>query len=306
MLIRNCRSRRGITLIETVVVAATVCLLVILAIPAVQAEVEAARRTTCQDNLRQIGQAFQKHHEAYGAFPPCRTNRPAAHGFCVNLLPFIDRNDLYEAWRFDKPFHDPENEPVARTAVSTFQCPTAPDQNRIVKLRQASLGPFYGTEGVAGDYFVTHGLNGGERGERQHPALLTNERQPISKITDGASCTTLVLEHAGHTDHYIRGVKQENYNKSVHPGWWGAWTSFQSFTYQGYTADGTANGKECSINCNNAQGIYSFHPKGANTLFCDGRVRFLADSVPVDVVLALASRDGGEILSVDDYGVVAE
>ncbi len=301
------RCARGITLVEVLSMLLIVSLLVSMVLPAVQAQTEKARSNSCQDNLRQIGQAFLKHHEVYGAFPPCRTMSPAQHGFCVNLLPFIDRNDLFEAYQFDKPFHDVLNEPTSRTAVSTFQCPSAPDDSRMMKMRQASLGPFYGTEGAVGDYFVTHGLNSGDRtSERRHPALLSNAMQPRSKIVDGTSYTTVVYEQAGRANHYVRGVRQENYNKSVHPGWWGVWTSFQSFTYQGYTADGTANGKDCSINCNNAQGIYSFHPKGAFAVFCDGSVRFLAESIPVDVVLALASRDGGEILSAEDYGVIAE
>ena len=55
------------------------------------------------------------------------------------------------------------------------------------------------------------------------------------------------------------------------------------------------------MNCNNSQGIYGFHPGGANVGFCDGSVRFLKESVSVAIVFALATRDGGEVLSSDSY-----
>ena len=132
-------------------------------------------------------------------------------------------------------------------------------------------------------------------GATGNPALKTqNDVQPIGNITDGTSTTVLIHENAGRPDYYILGVKQPTTTGMTNPVWWGAWASYQHFTYQSYNAAGTAAGWACTINCNNSQGTYSFHPDGAQLAFCDGSVRFVSTSVDAHLFFALLTRNGGE------------
>jgi prepilin-type processing-associated H-X9-DG protein len=118
----------------------------------------------------------------------------------------------------------------------------------------------------------------------------------LAAITDGLSNTILVSEQAGRPDFYKFGARQSTPNP-LNPLFWGCWASFQSVQGQGYDATGTNAGGVCSMNCNNSQGAYSFHPGGGQFAFCDGSVRFLSSTIPVDLLLALETRNGGEIAS---------
>ena len=163
----------------------------------------------------------------------------------------------------------------------------------------------YNLKGAVGDYFVNHLLNpqGLPAGQVRNPALQTQDAlQPIANILDGTSNTTIIHEQAGRPDYYLRGPAKQPTNAGLNlPMWWGPWASWQHFQYQGYTADGRALGTACAVNCSNSQGIFAFHPGGAHVAFCDGGVRFLRDTVAVPVAFALATRDGGEVLSADQY-----
>lgn len=293
-------ARRGMTHLELLVVLALLGLEAALLLPAVAASREEARDLACQDRLRKIGKAFQDHVTTHGTLPPCRTKTPVDYGWCVNLLPYLGEEKLHQRFLFDRHFHAPENQEVVKTPLAIFQCPVTPVQDRIVKIGLGSTD--YGTEGIAGDYFVNHSLNPIYQvsGERARPALLQEEFQTLSAITDGLSTTSLVLEHCGRPDHYVRREKQpDNSGLAAGPGWWGSWASYQTFQYQGYAEDLRTRGWDCSVNCNNSQGLYSFHEGGANVLFCDGRVRFVSEAVPAELVFSFASRDGREIVDLN-------
>jgi prepilin-type N-terminal cleavage/methylation domain-containing protein len=89
------RCRRGFTLVELLVVIAIIGVLVALLLPAVQAAREAARRSQCQNNLRQLGLAMQNFHDQRGGIPPLVTHTGYA-SFFVHILPFIEQNPMYE------------------------------------------------------------------------------------------------------------------------------------------------------------------------------------------------------------------
>jgi len=147
----------------------------------------------------------------------------------------------------------------------------------------------YGTFGYAGDYFVNHLLNqstataAGLACSPCRPVLFVQENEenqlhPMSRITDGTSNTVLLVEQAGRNDSYIRKMKQPSNASLTTVNWWGSWPSYQHFTYQGYSADGTMTGTACAVNCNNGQGIYAFHAGGANVARVDGSVAFIQET----------------------------
>jgi prepilin-type N-terminal cleavage/methylation domain-containing protein/prepilin-type processing-associated H-X9-DG protein len=149
-MVRMSSSRRSaFTLVELLVVIAIIGVLVALLLPAVQAAREAARRASCQNNLRQIGTAMQNHHSAKGFFPfgahdgdcetPELTREREVWTWRTTLLPYMELQSLYEQLKplavasKGSPCTNPESRPwdlspLQRHVVSTYVCPTEPVQ----------------------------------------------------------------------------------------------------------------------------------------------------------------------------------
>src|ERR1700733_106603 len=107
----NCRARsniRGFTLIELLVVIAIIGILIALLLPAVQKVREAANRTQCINNMKQIGLAYQDYHGVYGAFPAPGLGLQAppfsSYGWGYALLPYIEQDTLYKGFDPTKAF----------------------------------------------------------------------------------------------------------------------------------------------------------------------------------------------------------
>jgi prepilin-type processing-associated H-X9-DG protein len=87
---------------------------------------EEATKTRCRDNLKQLGLAFHNYHHQFGSFPPAyvkgKDGRPA-HSWRVLLLPFLGRQDLYDAYHFDEPWDGPNNAPLVEQMPAVFACP---------------------------------------------------------------------------------------------------------------------------------------------------------------------------------------
>lgn len=165
------RSRRlGFSLIEILTVTGILALLMGLALPAVQAAREAARRTRCQNNLYQIGLAIHGYHDANNCFPPASTtdwspgHGPRGYGglFSIHLrvLPYLDQGGVYNAinfdvgtWGYDGPggFFDPAevngaNVSAFQTTVGVFLCPSDGGQ------AQVPGNSYRGCQGIGGEY----------------------------------------------------------------------------------------------------------------------------------------------------------
>src|SRR5881275_1153626 len=95
-MIRRC-PRLGFTLIEMLVVLAIISILVGLLLPAVQKAREAAARTSCGNNLHQLGLAMHHYHDFYKQLPPTRLWRASAT-WAVLILPFVEQDNLYKQW----------------------------------------------------------------------------------------------------------------------------------------------------------------------------------------------------------------
>jgi prepilin-type N-terminal cleavage/methylation domain-containing protein/prepilin-type processing-associated H-X9-DG protein len=330
MTSRTPAPRGAFTLVEMLVVISIIGVLVGLLLYAVQNAREMSRRTDCQNTLKQIGMAFQSFAESNKGFPPARITNPCTASWVVAILPFIEAEPLRKAYHYDADFCAYVNQPVVTTALRVFQCPSSPDRNRQVLMGIGNSGKYLteaqlaaygypagttGAYGAGGDYFVHHIISGQDRSGvavtrspalQSMPGLKITAAQPFSAITDGLSQTILVDEMAMRPTHYILGVRQAD---QVLQAPWSAWAGYQSMNYNGYSSDGVTTwsaaaptqGWDCAVNCNNSMGIYAFHTSGANSLFCDGSVHFLADTTSVDVVLALLTRNGNEIISAGEF-----
>lgn len=121
----------GFTLVELLVVIAIIGMLVAILLPAVQAARGAARRSQCQNNLRQLGLAVVGHEVAQQVFPPGATVtgddfRDGEHSGLVYLLPYLEQQNLYDLVDFSKSWKDAPNLRVAQTTVETYLCPSSP------------------------------------------------------------------------------------------------------------------------------------------------------------------------------------
>jgi len=175
------RKHLGFTLIELLVVIAIIGVLIALLLPAVQAAREAARRTQCKNNLKQLGLAMHNYHDAHKVFPPGITawqlgssgvncDYVASAATCDNpersrvsgltmILPFMEERALYTAYNMALACCAPENCTAAAGVVKTFLCPSNPRQDTAIAFQYyiAPVG-WTGGEGVAPtDYVLSAG-----------------------------------------------------------------------------------------------------------------------------------------------------
>ncbi len=279
---RGIRGRRGaFTLVELLVVIAIIGVLVALLLPAVQMAREAARRTGCANNLRQIGIGLQNYHDAHASFPPggieFRVNPADAQkrqlAWSAFLLPYIEEDSLHARIDFGSAFDSDINADAARQVVPTYLCPTVDRTSGVV----TSSGPTGEWTRGATDYGGIYGerirLPGGPARQNNPPkgVMLYDQAIRISEITDGTSHTLIVAEDSGWRD--------------------GQWINGRNIFDQAYAINAPYGGATGVFPENE---IRSEHPGGAHGAFCDGSVRFLPESLELQRLAAICSRAGGE------------
>ncbi len=328
------RNRKGFTLIELLVVIAIIAVLVALLLPAVQQAREAARRSQCKNNLKQMGLALHNYHDSLSCFPYSYLvgNNLDVNSWGTMILPYLDQAPLYNRYNCSVP---PINEAsalgfpaaviasniaVISTPLSVFSCPSTPGG---ITTYMAMLPANSGGRGVPpipvtwtaaqSDYCNTSGVRGtfasiayasypGGAGNNRDGVMGPNQLNRISDVTDGSSNTFLVAERAGGAKIYLKGglVAGSPWNQfgPSNGGGWGDLLNGENWL-EGSLYDGTLGpgGGPCGINCTNMRGgtWYSFHVGGCQFLMCDGSVRFVSDNINAFVHASLITRQKGEV-----------
>lgn len=325
-MVRTGNSKQhGFTLIELLVVIAIIGVLVALLLPAVQQAREAARRSQCKNNLKQIGLALHNYHDAYQMFPaayllvpPNRTS-DAAFGWGTSILPYLDQAPLYQQLNTGSrtlrnvATGTDADISLLQTSLSVYRCPsdvTGPtNTNRFWGSSgwSPALSPKIGTNssspstGVGtSNYLVVMGPGG--MGSAQVTAsggvynildlrgvFWANSFVKMRDITDGLSNTVMVGERDGGKF----GTGTLNYLAGAWPGIGQISTLGQ--VYQVMISGLYGINNQVQVNANE-QGCSSFHVGGAQLLQGDGSVRFLSENISLVTFARLCQRDDGLVI----------
>jgi|GEM_PF-2454026 len=323
------RPRAGFTRIDVVAVAVLTLVATGAALPRLLAARQDAATARCQDNLRILGLSCLRFEASHGGFPARRAgfNNGAPYGgWGTEILPFINEPDLANRYNPKRDFFDPGNRAASETQVATFHCPAAPAGRTVAIQSQASAksenpdkDSVFSIKGGTCDFITSngvlmpgngYGLNATDLGPmigNQRQPMGDNEHVPLSKISDGLSCTLLLIEQAGRPEVWRSGQKKDGAGQfGMSPNARGLWAGWGSIAFGAASATtgetpGRGDASDCSVNCNNWFGIYGFHAHGANVLLCDGSVRFVGTKLDPLTFLHLTVRDDGHLIGPNDF-----
>ncbi|MCA9117939.1 MAG: DUF1559 domain-containing protein [Planctomycetaceae bacterium] len=289
------KSVRGFTLIELLVVIAIIAILIALLLPAVQQAREAARRTQCRNNLKQLGLALHNYHDSFGGFPAGRYRTAGqdylGHSTQTLILPYIDQGPLYNSMNLSTSFNVAPNFPTAGLNVlPAFLCPSNPVTEF---LNWTSATP-------DGDSAPTHytGISDSGTGRRGSLSMVVlsgnglffhNSSIQIRDIKDGTSNTLAFCEIISNGPGTFSGAAWMCYGDGMGTaaGINAAWQS---------TTGGTFPLAQNHYDGNAFTGPASYHEGGSHFLMADGAVRFLSENMSQVTLTSLTTRAGNEVV----------
>ncbi|EAQ80620.1 DUF1559 domain-containing protein [Blastopirellula marina] len=322
--IAESKRRGGFTLVELLVVIAIIGVLIALLLPAVQQAREAARRMSCGNNLKQIGLALHNYHDVYNTMPPggfryisdtpSSTNENTAfgatsHSYLVAILPYVEFSAMADQFNDIQGWRGQPNRRVVIAVPQSYQCPSSTlprsdhadetllDSGSTV-IGQMYAGHYVGNMGPIGsgyklfckkpaDSGSAPNCNSGNEVSDQG-ILGANSKIGFRDITDGTSNTIMVGELS--TNNYPTG--------EAAPRAWSRGCPDHSCGMAKNVKFGINIQGFVSGNFNNMS-FSSMHSGGAQVLMADASARFVSENVDMDAYLATASRNGGEVRTVE-------
>ncbi|WP_437185897.1 DUF1559 domain-containing protein [Planctomicrobium sp. SH668] len=304
--VRSKASSSGFTLIELLVVIAIIAVLIALLLPAVQQAREAARRSQCKNNLKQIALAMHNYEETFRQFPPGflfqnpkmsmsgnmlnrgdRPNRSPGWAWSTMILPFIEQSALYNRIVFDgRGLWESPNDVVVQTPIPLANCPSAPNPSHL-KIGTSSTTPNLVNPGLAATNYL--GSAGSFEGSayynqptnRRNGILIEDGNIKMRDITDGSSNTVLV----GEVKFWGNGNNSGAGGFLWDPSWYGRFQAANggradSPESQIRTGEYRINPPNLAIISDlvKRNSFGSHHTGGAMFAMADGSVRFISDN----------------------------
>ena len=310
------KSLRAFTLVELLVVIAIIGILVGLLLPAVQAAREAARRTQCSNNLKQIGLAMHNHHDAYERLPYGASaifDHESLGSWGVFILPYLEEQAAFDQFDFSEAMTHVNNAEAIKTVVPVYLCPTDPGSSNPISTVHCATFPlpevakisYFGSMGPAhmgncadcpdptpsaSNYCcrLSWFFGSFEKADLgvspgQFPGMICRWPRAVEfrEVTDGLSKTFLVgetlPEHCCFNGAYVNNFQVTSTNIVLN-----------------LLVSDNRDGDDYDIAC----GFKSMHPGGAQFVMGDGSVHFINESIDYKLYNELGSRAGGESVSI--------
>jgi prepilin-type N-terminal cleavage/methylation domain-containing protein len=301
----RCSGRRGFTLIELLVVIAIIAILIGLLLPAVQRVRDAAMRSQCQNNLKQIGLGIHNYHETSNCLPPARLDYDGGVTWCVLILPFVEQDNFFKQWDTSHVYYRHPDE-VRKTPVKLFFCPArrsppavsvqgdVPDNN--YPTSQAYHGAVGDYACSAGDDSPDHPFNtpmadgamviaNFVHGPDHHTISSWSSRTAFKDVSDGLSNTIFVGEK-----HVPMGQfgREDNGDGSIYNGDPANLNAARIASPAHTLARSPLDGYD--------QQFGSYHQGVCQFVLGDGSVRAVPATVSGTILGRLASRDDGLVV----------
>jgi len=323
----------GFTLIELLVVIEIIGILVALLLPAIQMAREAARRTECNNNLKQIGVAMHDFHSSHNQFPcgdpqKVMPTYPSVGAFLYRwsplamITPHMEQASIFNALNFDVPLYTysgpnpgpgydvhPDNLATVSEPLGMFLCPSDNGQKvdplygptNYMSCWGSGMPPWtvHSASETDGVFYANSATRFGDILDGTSNTAMTCE----STLWRGGTATALTSENAREVLVSLRSLPLDEARCSTlgasaqtnrNGRWADGWPRYSGYDH--YLAPNSPV-PDCGV-VSPMRGLWkaarSRHPGGVNLLLCDGSVRFVSDSIDLQTWRALGSRNGGE------------
>lgn len=321
------RQLKGFTLIELLVVIAIIAILVALLLPAVQQAREAARRSSCKNNLKQLGLALHNYHDTFRVFPYASTFtdngvpnstesdrlRGNAHGWFQFILPNIEQSAVYDQINFNVSTGNAANRPLFENKFfSAAACPSNPfantfkrvDGNNFNDIGYATMGAMYrpvgGTMNTGQTKDCTAGLpsfcrnnsggiNGGWNGGPQ-----TNNAAVAGMFARGVTKFSMASLTDGTSNTLMLGESKPHFSEFGSLFAQNVPTSHFFLKINSTFLKAREDAK--TVGWTDAVGHASYHDGGAQFVLADGSVRFLSENIDYATYCYLGDRADGKVI----------
>jgi prepilin-type N-terminal cleavage/methylation domain-containing protein len=309
--------KRGFTLVELLVVIAIIGILISMLLPAVQSVREAARRTTCGNNLRQIGIALHNYYGVHKKLPFGQGGTGHKYSAVSQLLPYMEQDNLFETIDFNSDIFDPVNDAPRRVEIQLMRCPS----DQFLRFPETGGGINYAANKGSG---IVWGPNAGPNANMPEPngPFYRDSEVEFSSVTDGLSQTAAFSERLiGDGSNAIVTIRRDTFLSSdtpttadeavqmanavdpynlanQFPALMGApWMHGQ----HGYQHVNTPNTLSVGFRTSGraTMAANSYHPHGVMVINLDSSVKFVSDGIDLVAWRAIGSRNGNELESID-------